>query len=74
MDKLKVIPAKSQVVQIKKHSKDGTLTVKVMEKAVEDLGLNGNALIPGVCQQGLGDTVKAVLFRFVAVVVVQIQI
>ena len=32
MDKLKVIPAKSQVVQIKKHSKDGTLTVKVMEK------------------------------------------
>lgn len=32
MDKLKVIPAKSQLVQIKKHSKDGTLTVKVMEK------------------------------------------
>ena len=32
MAKLKVIPAKSQVVQIKKHSKDGTLTVKVMEK------------------------------------------
>ena len=46
----------------------------VQQKAVEDLGLNGNALIPGVCQQGLGDTVETVLFRFVAVVVVQIQI
>ena len=45
----------------------------VQQEAVEDLGLNGNALIPGVGQQGLGDTVKAVLFRFVAVVVVQIQ-
>ena len=46
----------------------------VQQEAVEDLGLNGNALIPGVGQQGLGDSVKAVLFRFVAVVVVQIQI
>ena len=46
----------------------------VQQEAVEDLCLNGNALIPGICQQGLGDAVKAVLFRFVAVVVVQIQI
>ena len=46
----------------------------VQQEAVEDLCLNGNTLITGVCQQGLGDAVETVLLRFVAVVVVQIQI
>ena len=31
MDKLKVIPGKNQLVKIKQHSKDGTLTIAVME-------------------------------------------
>lgn len=31
MDKLKVIPGKSQLVKVKQHSKDGTLTITVME-------------------------------------------
>ena len=31
MDKLKVIPGRGQLTKIKQHSKDGTLTIKVLE-------------------------------------------
>ena len=31
MDKLNVVPVKGQLVKIKQHSKDGTLTITVME-------------------------------------------
>ena len=45
----------------------------VQQEAVKDLGLDGNAFITGVGEQGFGDAVKAVLVRFSAVVV-QVQI
>ena len=43
----------------------------VQHEAVEDLGLDGHALVAAVCQQGLGDAVEAVLLRLAAVVVIQ---
>ena len=45
----------------------------VQQEAVQNLGLNGNALEAGIGEQGLGDAVEAVLFRLRAIVVVQIQ-
>ena len=40
----------------------------VQQEAIEDLGLDGNSLVAGIGEQGLGDAVKAVLFGFGAVV------
>ena len=41
----------------------------VQQQTMEDLGIDGHALIPGIGENRFGDAVEAVLLRLVAVVV-----
>ena len=47
----------------------GRPTHTVQQKAIEDFGLNGHALVPKVGENRFWDVVEAVLFRLVAIVV-----